>query len=540
MATLSVRSSKRKSGLVFILTSLFQTILRQSMTSKETELSLSDIDETVIDLQRYAATYAGHTKLARLSFITDTFTKLKQPAAKLLLQDLKNSSNALMFLKVLQNVDEITRNEVGCDESTAAQINQNNQARMDLLETELSSAKSCVLKEAMRTGYNDIGHLHYQMGNLGEALKSYLRTRDVCTMSRHNCEMCLNVIQVSIDLKQFFNVVNFIGKVTDTLGDELIVAKLKAASALVDLNDQQFKQAAWKFLEVSPSLGNQFNVAVSAEDIGMYASICALATFDRSELRAKLVDNKSFVNTYLSLLPDFKALVMSFYGGQYGTAMKLLAAVRPRLLCDLYLHGSVSTLLNMISERMLLQFFNAYCTVDLNRMAQDLQMNPAVLEQSLVRLISSGKLSARIDAQSGTLHRRSKEVRQTTLEKVTSLSKVHAAAIKRDILRLSLLQQGFVVGDAEEGATGNGGGRATPPMQAQSSYGNGPEDFTSSSAFANAVPMHGAEFEGGGLDEVDMEFYNYDAGALGGHHSVSQPQSQASMGDYLGDMDDDM
>ena len=357
--------------------------------------------------------------------------------------------------------------------------------------------------------------------------------------------------------------INCIRKVADTLGDELIIAKLKAASAIVDLNDQLFKQAAWKFLELSPSLGSQFNAAVSAEDIGMYASICALATFDRAELRSKLVDNKAFVNTYLNLLPDFKALVMSFYGGQYGTAMKLLAAVRPRLLGDLHLHSRVSTLLDMISERMLLQFFSAYCTVDLTRMAQDLQMDPAALEQSLVRLISSGKLSARIDAQAGTLHRRTKDVRRTTLEKVTSLSKVHAAAIKRDILRLSLLQQGFVVGDADEGATGTGsagasaggaegsagvggGGRATPPLHGQ--YSGGPEDFADfgSSSYAHAVPMlhpSGGMAGQGDSDsehnDVDMEFYDSAMGAHGAH-SVSQQHSQASAGGFMDESGDEI
>lgn len=541
------------------------------MAGNAAHASLSEIDESLVDLQQYSKTYSGFTKLARLTFVAETFPKLKPLAYKLLLQELKNSSNPTMFLKVLQGVDESVRNELGCDENIAISMNQNNQARMEILESELSSAKSAVLKEAMRTGYNDIGHLHYQMGNLGEALKSYLRTRDVCTMPRHNCEMCLNVILVSIDLRQFFSVTNFIGKVTDTLGDDLIVAKLKAAAALVDMNDQHFKQAAWKFLELNPLLGNQFNNVVSAEDIAMYASICALATFDRAELRTKLVDNKAFVNTYMNLLPDVKALVMSFYGGQYGTAMKLLSALRPHLLCDMYLHSHVSALLDMIAERMLLQFFSAYCTVDLQTMAQNLQMDRAVLEQALVRLISSGKLAARIDAQAGTLHRRSQDVRRTTLEKVASLSKVHAAAIKRDILRLSLLQQGFAVGDAaaEDHAAGSGGGRtATPPAgsHGQGSQFGGMEEYGGSSAgnssHAHAVPTY---HQGGSADQhlnhqyqqqqyyqqqggsdneandVDMEYYNYESTAAASHgvSNVSQLHSQASpSGTHLGDMED--
>ena len=252
------------------------------------------------------------------------------------------------------------------------------------------------MKEGTRLAYNDIGHLWYQIGNLTEALKSYLRTRDLCTIARHNCEMALNVISVSIDLKQFFNVNNFVSKVTDAAGDDVVIAKLKVASAMADLYDQQYHAAALKFLDVNPVLGNQYNNVASAEDIAIYASICALATFDRTELRTKLVDNKSFLNAYLSLVPDFKTMVLGFCGGDYGQAFKVLNSVRPRLLYDLYLHSNVTQLVHMISERMLLQYFAPYSAVDLGRMASSLHLDAKTLEAALVRLISSGRLAARI------------------------------------------------------------------------------------------------------------------------------------------------
>jgi COP9 signalosome complex subunit 1 len=186
--------------------------------------------------------------------------------------------------------------------------------------------------------------------------------------------------------------------------------------------------------------GNQFNTVLSAQDVALYGTICALATFD----------NKAFVNAYLNLAPDVKSLAFSFYNGQYAAALQALNAVRPRLLCDLYLHSSVDKLVAMMRERMLLQSFAPYCSVDLSRMASQLQLEPAALEDALVELISSGKLAARIDARANTLVRRERNVREETLKKVLSASTVHGHAIHRDILRLSLLQQGFVVGGAVE------------------------------------------------------------------------------------------
>jgi len=522
---------------------------------------VQDVDTSSVDVLAYSASYHGYTKIARMVFLMDTFPRLKAAAARHLLKELKSGSNPTLYVKILQMVDESTRHELGCDDTIASAMQQTNHMKMEILESELSAAKSAVMKEGTRQAYNDIGHLWYQMGNLTEALKSYLRTRDLCTMTRHNCEMALNVISVSIDLKQFFNVNNFVSKVTDAGGDEVVVAKLKVASAMADLYDQQYHAAALQFLDVNPVLGNQYNNVASAEDLAIYGSVCALATFDRTELRTKLVDNKSFINAYLSLVPDFKAMVLGFCGGDYGQAFKLLEDVRPRLLCDMYLHAHVTQLVHMISERMLLQYFAPYSAVDLGRMASSLHLDAKTLEAALVRLISSGRLSARIDAQSNTMHRSTREVRHATLEKVRALSQVHAHAVKRDIMRLSLMQQGFTIGDGEDGghaassgytrsSSGGGGGMSSvvdlssgqsssvfPSQQLDEEY-----LMTSGGGVPSSYPS-GPEVmvydDGESDNEVEMDYETAGPGAPSGAAAVSVSGSQASVPD-LNEMDDDL
>ena len=484
-----------------------------------------DLDISSFDVENYGSRYDGHTKVQRLGFLMDTFPKLKPVAARALLKELKNGCNVTAYMKVLCIVDEATRNELGCDEGVAHNITQNNQVKMELLEAELASAKSAVMKEGTRQAYNDIGHLWYQIGNLTEALKSYLRTRDLCSMARHNCEMALNVISVSIDLKQFFNVNNFVSKVTDVGGDDAVLAKLKVASAMADLYDQQYHSAATKFLEVNPILGNQFNTVASAEDIAIYASICALATFDRAELRTRLVDNKSFINSYLSLVPDFKAMVLGFCSGEYGTAFKLLDSVRPRLLGDIYLHANVTQLVHLISERMLLQYFTPYSAVDLGRMAASLQMDRATLDAAVVRLVSSGRLSARIDARNNTMHRRTSDLRHATLEKVCALSQVHAHAIKRDILRLSLMQQGFVIGDVDEGS---GAGAGSSYRGSSSGAGHSHSSGPSGGAQGSYAEYSATQTD---LDAAAASaFYNAEAEFMHGAASVADPSMAYGQG----------
>ena len=60
--------------------------------------------------------------------------------------------------------------------------------------------------------------------------------------------------------------------------------------------------------------------------------------------------NKPFLNTYLRLAPDFKALALGFYNGQYGTVLQLLDVVRPLLQFDVYLHAHLDELLGRFRD----------------------------------------------------------------------------------------------------------------------------------------------------------------------------------------------
>jgi COP9 signalosome complex subunit 1 len=411
---------------------------------------MSAVDFSSFDLEKYISEYNGYTKITRLLFIIDKVPGLRDQAQQLLIQEFKNGCNTTSYINFTQSLDESSRKSLEVEESWIYTVSQQNDRQLELLENELSVAKSSMIKENIRISHNAIGDMFYRMGNINEALKSFLRSREFCTMGRHHNEMCLNVISASIDLNQFYNVGNFINKVSDTGGDALVGSKLKAAAALSDLVGKQFKNAGLKFIGVGSALENKFNNVVSAEDIAIYGTVCALATFNRAELRTHIIDNKSFINSYLNLVPKFKNVALSFCDvAKYSSVFHLLSEVKPRLLCDVYLQAHVETLFSMIHEKLILQYISPYCAVDLVRMAHSLHIAPRVLEDVLIKLISNGQLSARIDMSTNTLQCRTIDARHVALDKALKLAQVHSRAVKRDILRLSLLQQNFVVGGGE-------------------------------------------------------------------------------------------
>jgi COP9 signalosome complex subunit 1 len=112
-----------------------------------------------------------------------------------------------------------------------------------------------LIKESIRMGYNDFGDFYYSHGQLGDAFKSYVRTRDYCTTSKHIIHMCLSTILVSIEMGQFSHVSSYVSKAeqgTDTL-DPITISKLRCAAGLANLEAKKYKLAARKVYTFSLS-----------------------------------------------------------------------------------------------------------------------------------------------------------------------------------------------------------------------------------------------------------------------------------------------
>lgn len=59
-------------------------------------------------------------------------------------------------------------------------------------------------------------------------------------------------------------------------------------------------------MQVGAELGNQYNEVLAAQDVATIGGLCALASFDRSELCRHVIDNVAF-REYLQLCPEVRA-----------------------------------------------------------------------------------------------------------------------------------------------------------------------------------------------------------------------------------------
>lgn len=66
-----------------------------------------------------------------------------------------------------------------------------------------------------------------------------------------------------------------------------------------------------QFLEVGPELGNSYSDVIAPQDVATYGGLCALASFDRTELKA-------------SILPLFPSLLLNLPVMSYGHLIDFL------------------------------------------------------------------------------------------------------------------------------------------------------------------------------------------------------------------------
>uniref|UniRef100_UPI00358FBBF2 COP9 signalosome complex subunit 1-like isoform X2 n=2 Tax=Myxine glutinosa TaxID=7769 RepID=UPI00358FBBF2 len=422
------------------------------------------IENQTLDLEAYAAGYAGPMRVERLAFVAEHCPLLRVKALFAALLHVQKSFNvdlyeelhrklalALSQSSVLPDVAEGGATEADIPPLDTAWVeSQRKKALLKLenLDTDLKNNKRNSIKESIRRGYDDLGDHYLDCGDLSNALRCYSRARDYCTSSKQSVNMCLNVIKVSVYLQNWSHVLAYVRRAettretaecTDRDSQQVaVVTRLKCAAGLAELATKKYKQAAESFLQSSFDHCD-FPEMVSPNNVAVYGGLCALATFDRQELRRNIISSSSF-KLFLELEPQVRDVIFHFYESNYACCLRMLDDMRDNLLLDMYLAPHVCTLYGQIRNRGLIQYFSPYSSADMHKMAKVFNMSLASLEDEACQLILDGLLSARIDSHSKTLYARDVDARSTTFERSLQTGRDFQRRTKAMVLRAAVLR----------------------------------------------------------------------------------------------------
>jgi COP9 signalosome complex subunit 1 len=329
-------------------------------------------------------------------------------------------------------------------------------------------------------GYHDLGDFLYARGNTSGAFKAYVRARDYCTTTAQVVHMCLAVIRTSLELPTFtIHIPNFVQKAESALdaapgGDAAaastsasalpasgaVHSQLRVASALALLTEKKYASVARRLGEVAPDLGvsDLGDLGMSPADVATLGALCALASLDRSALRAVVVDNVSF-RTYLDACPDIRDLVLAFHSARYGACLASVDKLRASWKLDAHLREHVDTLCEDIKAKALAAYVAPYSRLRLSDMAAALQLPPQDVTAQLAQLIQEGVVAARIDRGAGVVHATRSDARTQAFTATMATATAYIRDTKALLLRASLMQNEVAfAGTAHRGGGHRGGG----------------------------------------------------------------------------------
>lgn len=415
------------------------------------------VENPTLDLEAYAASYTGLSKLYRLMYIADHCPTLRYESLKIAINYVVTTYNVNMYQQLYKKLADYAPQlpDVAAVATPAQDIppfdtnwlemkNKKAALKLEKLDNDLKNYKSNSIKESIRRGHDDLGDHYLQCGDLSNALKCYSRARDYCTSSKHVVNMCLNVIKVSVYLQNWAHVISYVSKaesieVPEGQGKEqnqAINTRLKCAAGLAELATKKYRNAARHFLQASFD-NCDFPEMISTSNVAMYGGLCALATFDRQDLQKNVISSSSF-KLFLELEPQLRDIICKFYESKYAQCLKLLDEIRDNLLLDMYIAPHVNALYMQIRNSALIQYFSPYLSSDMIRMATSFNRSYPDLENEIMQLILDGKIQARIDSHNKILVAKETDQRGLSFQKAIEVGKQYQRLLRYLILRSAM------------------------------------------------------------------------------------------------------
>ena len=120
------------------------------MTDKEQKKEIKKINYPDFDLEGYISMYTGHTKIARLLFIGERVEGFFERAYKLVLTELKSTTNTKLYKEICKKVGESLGPEYKQDDDWILKTDKKISMDAEFLDTKLNNAKQSLDSKEIR------------------------------------------------------------------------------------------------------------------------------------------------------------------------------------------------------------------------------------------------------------------------------------------------------------------------------------------------------------------------------------------------------
>ncbi|KAJ6590942.1 26S proteasome subunit RPN7-domain-containing protein [Mycena vulgaris] len=461
----------------------------QSSTHHTRRPHLVPVDDLhPFDLDGYISNYTGRTAVDRLIHIIATCPALAPEAFQLAVQHIHQSRDPSLYQQVMSAYDQISgvsdaplpsaMDLASLDTRWADETMAKNQAERSKLEVELKTYSNNMIKESIRMGHRDLGDFYRSVGEYPTALKHYTKSREFCTTSQHVLEMCLSVLELLVEQRNYSHLPTYVFKADAALdaasaaaanakeGDatapaaapllnkrkavsedrERVQSKLDFATALSSLASGNYQKAAYSFLKLGPAkdFGDWMGKLIAPGDIAIYGVLCALASLPRSALKTQILENSTF-GVYVEQEPYVRELVEAYLSSNFKTVLELLNRYSSRHALDIYLAHHVVELTNMIRNWAVVLYFQPFASIKLDRMSGAFGWTVEEVEEQVVSLIQSGSIHGRVDSQNKILYAKQTDYRAELFARAMKAGRDIQSTNRKVLLRMRLQQADLTI-----------------------------------------------------------------------------------------------
>ncbi|KAG5513915.1 hypothetical protein PMAC_000537 [Pneumocystis sp. 'macacae'] len=354
------------------------------------------------DLNSYINNYKGYTRIERLIFISERCLPLSIEALELAIKLSQSETlNTVLYEKLVTLLQKKYLKNIILNTDWILETKNKAKSILQKLELALKNYKNNFIKESIRMGYNDLGDHYYVCRDLNNSLKFYSKALKYCTTSKHVMDILLNIIKIFLEQKNFLNVQSQLSKIQNISLKNKINSKIQVIYGLVHLNLENYREAALTFCMFKNEENIEFNDIISINDVVIYAIICSLSSFSRSELKQYIIENTEF-RKLLELEPQILEAALAFYSSNY------------------------------------LKF-------DLRKMANVFLFLLEDIEKELIQLIMESKISAKIDSVKKFLIITESNQHDAIYRNIYKINNEYKKNVKLSLMHMNLVKEGLEV-----------------------------------------------------------------------------------------------
>ncbi|EGO01318.1 hypothetical protein SERLA73DRAFT_179480 [Serpula lacrymans var. lacrymans S7.3] len=452
-------------------------------------------DAHPFDLETYISGYTGRTAVDRLLLVISTCPTIAPQALKLALTHIQQLRDPALYQSAIATYEYLA-SIPGVNVPPTSEIDsmrsswmdetvKKNQAERTKLEVELKTYSNNMIKESIRMGHRDLGDFFRATGDFPMALKNYTKSREFCTTSQHVLDMCLSVLELLIEQKNYAHIPTYVFKADAALDAanaasnnaaannpqatqattnkkfaerEKVQSKLDLATALSCLGLANYEKAALTFLKLGSAqqLGDWLGKLVAPSDIAIYGTLCALSTLSRSAIKSQLLDNAVF-SVYIEQEPYIRELIQAYMTSNFKMTLELLSRYSTRHSVDLHLAAHIQEITNCIRNVAIILYFQPFASIKLDRMSTAFGWTIEEVEKEVVALIQSGQIQGRVDSQNKILKAKKTDYRAELFARAIRAGAEMQCANRKLLLRMRLQQADIVVKSPKVPQSGHSG-----------------------------------------------------------------------------------